>query len=178
MKSGKGLEVVTEDKILITDSCVLFDLIDLNLLQDFFKLDSTFYTTPQVIGEITDENQFTIVKQFIDINALVIDSTGAFGNIQKLYDNYPGLSYVDCSVLELTQRTRGILLSSDKNLRNITKNNNLDVRGVLWIIREMVNNALLSKERAVHKLRLYPSINARAPINEINKLIEDLNASL
>lgn len=172
------MEVLAEDKIFINDSCVLFDLIDLNLLQDFFKLEFAFYTTPQVIGEITDESQFTIIKQYIDKNVLLIDSKGSLETIQKLHENYLGLSYVDCSVLELTQRTKGILLSSDKGLRNITKKNNLDVRGILWIIRELVDHALLSKGNAVQKLSEYPSINVRAPINEIKKLIEELNTSL
>jgi predicted nucleic acid-binding protein len=78
----------------------------------------------------------------------------------------------------MTHRTKGILLSSDKGLRNITKRNNLDVRGVLWIIEALVDHTLISKENAVQKLREYPSINVRAPRKEINKLIEDLNSSL
>ena len=160
--------------ILINDSCVLFDLYDLGLLQDFFRLGYKFYTTPQVIMEITDDDQLTEIQQYIDSGELNIDSKGTLDSIQSLYNHYPGLSYTDSSVLELTIRINGILLSSDKGLRNITKRQNIQVRGVLWIIEKMVDVEVLSVHLAIDKLQAYPKINLRAPQNEINKFIEFL----
>lgn len=163
-----------KSKILINDSCVLFDLADLNLLNDFFQLEYSFYTTPQVISEIRDEVQLVEMGKFIDNSSLIVDSNGDFESIQLIYDKYAGLSYADSSVLELAIRLEGILLSSDKALRNISKRINLDVRGVLWVIKELVIKQMISKETAEMKLKEYPEINIRVPLNEIKKLINDL----
>ena len=168
------MRVLGKSKILINDSCVLFDLADLNLLNDFFELEYSFYTTPQVISEIRDEVQLVEMGKFIDNSSLIVDSNGDFESIQLIYDKYAGLSYADSSVLELAIRLEGILLSSDKALRNISKRINLDVRGVLWVIKELVIKRMISKETAEMKLKEYPEINIRVPLNEIKKLINDL----
>jgi rRNA maturation endonuclease Nob1 len=147
---------------------------DLKLLGEFFQLDYSFYTTPHVIGEISDDTQISELRNYIESEELYIESQGSIDSIQKLYDKYPGLSFADSSVLELTSRINGILLSSDKGLRNITSKNNLEVRGVLWIIRELVDKDFLSKDIALNKLHEYPMVNVRVPIKEIKKLIDTL----
>lgn len=163
-----------EKKILINDSCVLFDLVDLNLLKDFFQLQFNFYTTLQVIGEITEDYQIFEIEQYIKNHTLIIDSKGLLESIQIIYNQYPGLSFADSSVLELASRIDGILVSSDKSLRNISKRNNLEVRGVLWIIRELVDKKIIVKEVALQKLKEYPEINIRVPIKEIKTIINEL----
>jgi len=166
--------VSDEKKILINDSCVLFDLVDLNLLKDFFQLQFNFYTTLQVIGEITEDYQIFEIEQYIKNHTLIIDSKGLLESIQIIYNQYPGLSFADSSVLELASRIDGILVSSDKSLRNISKRNNLEVRGVLWIIRELVDKKIIVKEVALQKLKEYPEINIRVPIKEIKTIINEL----
>jgi len=174
MNLEKGLLVLTKYKILINDSCILFDLVDLNLIQDFFQLEYSFYTTPQVIGEITDETQFSKIEKYISNEILIIDSLGSLESIQILFDEYPGLSFTDSSVLELATRINGMVLSSDKSLRNISKRRNLTVKGFLWIIEELLDKKIISRNTAVRKLRIYPDVNIRAPIKEINNLMDIL----
>ena len=163
--------MLTKYKILINDSCILFDLVDLNLIQDFFQLDYKFYTTPEVIGEITDNNQLSEVKKYISDETLIVDSMGSFESIQSLFDEYPGLSFTDSSVLELATRINGIVLSSDKSLRNISKRRNLTVKGFLWIIEELLDKKIISRNTAVRNLRNYQNVNIRVPIKDIRILI-------
>ena len=166
--------VLTKHKILINDSCILFDLVDLYLIQDFFQLDYKFYTTLEVIGEITDNNQLSEVKKYISNETLIVDSMGSFESIQSLFDEYPGLSFADSSVLELATRINGIVLSSDKSLRNISKRRNLNVKGFLWIIEELLDKKIISRNTAVRILRIYPNVNIRVPIKEITMFISKL----
>lgn len=161
-------------EIVIKDACILFDLVDLNLLEDFFQLDVSAFTTPQVIGEITDEAQWEEVSKFINNGKLQIDADGEFEIIAALYDEHPGLSIPDSSVLELAIRKDAIIYSSDGSLRKISIKKNLPVRGVLWIVEELHTKEFLSREIAVEKLNLYKEINQRAPIKEINSLITKL----
>ena len=162
-------------EIVIKDACILFDLVDLNLLEDFFQLEVYAFTTPQVIGEITNETQWEEVSKFINNGNLQIDADGEFEVIEGIFDEYAGLSIPDSSVLELAIRRNAIIFSSDGSLRKISIKKNLTVRGVLWIVEELYSREFLSKEVAIEKLDLYEMINQRAPIKEIKKLIDKLN---
>ena len=146
-------------EIVIKDACILFDLVDLNLLEDFFQLDVSAFTTPQVIGEITDETQWEEVSKFINNGKLQIDADGEFEIIAALYDEHPGLSIPDSSVLELAIRKDAVVFSSDGSLRKISTKKNLTVRGILWIVEELYSREFLSKEAAIEKLNLYGSSN-------------------
>jgi hypothetical protein len=150
---------------------------DLKLLQEFFQLEYSFYTTPHVIGEIMFDDQISELEYYIYGEALQIDSNGTFESIQELYDNYPGLSFADSSVLELSARINGILLSSDKSLRIISKKHNIDVRGVLWIIEELVKKKIISPQIAITKLEEYHKFNVRIPAKEIQLIIDKFKMS-
>jgi len=167
--------VSDKKEIVIKDACILFDLVDLNLLKDFFQLDVSAFTTPQVIGEITDEMQWIEVSKFIDNGKLQIDEDGEFEVIAALFHEYPGLSIPDSSVLELAIRKDAIIYSSDGSLRKISVMKNLQVRGILWIVEELNSREFLSKEVAIEKLNLYEKINQRAPVKGIQVLINKLN---
>jgi len=167
--------VSDKNNILINDSCVLFDLVDLNLLDEFFQLEYCFYTTHSVIEEVIDDSQMLVIEGYISNKKLIVDNKGLLESIELIYDLYPSLSFTDSSVLELATRTKGILLSSDKSLRNISKQNEIDVKGILWIINTLVEKGLISVRKAIEKLDLYPMINDRAPIKEIKEFKQNLD---
>ena len=162
-------------EIVIKDACILFDLVDLNLLEDFFQLEVIAFTTPQVIGEIKNEIQWTEIANSIESGKLQIDDTGNFERIVDIYDEHPGLSIADSSVLELAIRKDAIIFSSDGSLRKISKRKNITVRGILWIIEELHNKKIILAEQAIQKLNLYVTINQRpAPKIAIENLISKL----
>ena len=164
------------NNILINDSCILFDLIDLNLIDDFFCLEYSFFTTGHVIAEIKDETQISTIEKYLSIGLLKVDNSGSLDSIELLYDLYNGLSYTDSSVLELAiKNEKGVLLSSDKKLRNISKSKNLEVRGFLWIIYKLAEDRIISVHKAMEVLNKYPKVNEEAPIKEIKKLEQILN---
>lgn len=159
--------MLNEQEILVNDSCIFFDLIDLKLLQYFFQLGNKVFTTSMVIGEITNDTQKNIIKKYILSGNLTIDTDGSFDAIQLIVENHLGLSYTDCSVLELATRKKGIIISSDKGLRNESKRRNITARGVLWIIEILFIKGIITLEVALEKLEKYPKINKRAPKSEI-----------
>jgi predicted nucleic acid-binding protein len=166
--------VSDKEQIVIKDACILFDLVDLSLLGDFFQLGFIALTTPQVIGEVTNETQWQEISKFVDGAQLQVDSDGEFESVKKIFDAYPGLSIPDSSVLELALRKKAVIYSSDGSLRKISVKQGLTVRGILWIIEELYVCGAISKVQALEKLNLYEIINQRAPIKEIQKLIEKI----
>lgn len=165
-------------EIVIQDACVLFDLIDLQLIDLFFELELTVMTTPQVIGEIEEDEQQAVVRKFIDKGKLLIDKDGITSAVQEIYDANRGLSFADCSVLELALRVKGSVLSSDLDLRNVTTRNKLIVRGILWIVKELHLTNRLTGEALTAKLKLYQQINDRAPKKEIKEMIEGVKIKI
>jgi rRNA-processing protein FCF1 len=168
--------VLVEKDIVIQDACIIFDLIDLGLMGYFFDLELTVFTTAQVIGEITDPGQLNETNEFIESGKLTLDSSGRLEKIEKIFDANPGLSFADSSVLELAIRKNGTVLSSDLSLRKTTKRSGINVRGVLWIIEELVNKKIINSEVAIKTLNYYSQINSRSPKAEINLLINKLES--
>lgn len=171
----KDLKVSDKKEIVIKDACILFDLVDLNLLADFFRLEVSAFTTPQVIGEITDETQWAEISKFIDNGKLQIDNDGEYQVIAAIFDEYAGLSTPDCSVLELAMRKDAIVFSSDGSLRKISVKKNLTVRGILWIIEELHKKEIINQDTALQKLNGYLEINQRAPVKEVRNLIKNIS---
>lgn len=164
----------TNEDIIIKDSCILFDLLDLGLLDDFFKLPFQAYTTLLVIGEVEDEEQKWAVNRHVTEGRIKVDGAGAYEAIAAIMAISPGLSFTDGSVLELADRMQAVILSADGILRKIGRQQNFTVRGTLWVIEEMCNKQILSVEVAIAKLELYPKINERVPKLEITALIAKL----
>ena len=169
--------MLTNTTIVIKDACILFDLIDLELYDDFYALELTAITTSLVVSEIISENQSSIVHSSISSKKLIVISDGDLSVIQSIQNDNPGLSLADSSILELAPRYPGIILSSDKSLWNEAKRRNLTVKGVLWVVNQLYEKGVLSKAACLAKLELYPKINRRAPIRDIQMLIDKVNES-
>lgn len=168
--------VSTNEDIIIKDSCILFDLIDLDLMEHFFRLPIRVFTTVQVIEEVEEEHQKIAINKYINSGHIAVDGTGTIESISAILTNAPGLSFADSSVLELAHRLQGVVLSADKSLRMESTKRNLTVRGMLWVIEEMCDKSILTTTDAIEKLNLYPQINDRAPKIEIVTLIKKIQS--
>lgn len=166
-----------ENNIVIKDACILFDLIQLDLMDAFFELKLEVFTTQAVVEEVTDTNQSKIVQKHIELENILIDSFGNDDFIFSLAMKNRGLSLVDCSVIDLAIRKRGILLSSDQSLRKVSESKKVEVHGILWIIYNLVIESVISKEIGINKLIEYKKINQRAPGREINKMIKTIEVA-
>jgi rRNA-processing protein FCF1 len=165
------MSVSAKEEVIIKDACVFFDLIDLELLDCFYKLELTVITTPEVIAEITDDSQLNKIRPYIDNGNLQIDSFGEFDIIRNILDNNPRLSLPDAAVLEAASRKDAAILSSDKSLRNEANRRGIMVKGLLWVLEELHNQKVIELSVLLEKLRLYSQVNQRAPKSEIENLI-------
>jgi hypothetical protein len=168
------MQLITEGEIVIKDACAIFDLFDLDLMNDFLKLDYRVCTTIHVIEEITDSDQLENITRLISSKQILVDSTGTYEAIQVLSSENSGLSFADCSVVEFAVRNTCTILSSDGSLRKISNRKGLTVHGMVWIIESLVKNNILTIEVAIDKLNSYKLVNPRAPKKEIDDLISNL----
>lgn len=162
----------TKEQVVIKDACILFDLIDLGLLSQFYRLQIVVITTPQVLDEITDEDQIAEVNRYVETGQLQLDQFGQFEAMISITDANPGLSFTDASVLEAAIRRNAVVLSSDKSLRNESLRRGIPVKGLLWILEELYLQTVIERTVLLEKLKAYPEVNRRAPVNEVNNLIK------
>jgi predicted nucleic acid-binding protein len=166
------MSVLAREKVVIKDACILIDLLDLDLLAQFYELNLTVITRPEVLAEI--QNQKDQILPYIESGKLVIDDDDELESALAIIETNRGLSITDATVLVTARRLEAVVLSSDKSLRNESNRQGLEVRGMLWILEELLNAAVLSLDEVLEKLRLYPEVNDRAPRSEIASLVNRL----
>jgi len=164
----------SKTKILINDACVFFDLIDLDLVDAFFSMDYDFFTSIHVLNEFLYEPQKELIVKYIETGELIIDNCSDISDTINLFENFPVLSYSDCSLLELAMRMEAILITSDKSLRNIAAKYSVKVIGTLGVIKKLVSERIITNEEAINKLYEYLKINDRAPVDQTKKMIIEL----
>lgn len=165
------MSVSTNRQVVIKDACILFDLMDLDLLPSFYQLPLHVVTTQPVLDEIVGEPQIVAVNLYVSSGQLQVDQFGQFEAIVSITDTNPGLSFTDASVLEAAMRRNATVLSSDKSLRNESVRRSITVHGMLWILEELFFEKIIEQKILIEKLEAYPKVNHRAPLNEIKILL-------
>ncbi len=93
---------------LVNDANILIDLLKINLLDFFFRLEFDFQVTDMVFAEIREENVAEL-ERCIELNLLTMQGF-AFEDllqIQLIEGNNPVLSIADCSCLYLAEKLSG-----------------------------------------------------------------------
>ena len=167
-----------ESKIIVKDACILFDLIDLDLLDLFFQLEYTVITTQAVIDEVTSPHQMKHIDIHLEQGNISIDSFGNDEFIFQLHNEYRGLSLTDCSVVDLAYRCNGILLSADKSVRKVSEKHQIEVHGIIWVITRLIDFGIISVNNGHKALTNYIKINPRAPKKSIQALLVNLELNM
>ena len=90
--------------IVVNDTNILIDLVELRLLHSFFSLDFWFYTTDLVFDELHD-TQKEALQAFIENKKFLVDKIAEtqYNGIIALRKERPGLSTQDCSAFYLAR---------------------------------------------------------------------------
>ena len=158
---------------VVGDTCIFIDLIEIDLLNQFFELPFEFYTTDFVVNELTTPRHFSGIKRFIDLRNLKILKTAPdeLYEIVQISERHPKLSISDCSVFYFGKTSSYTVLTNDKRLRELSKD--IKVHGILWIFDCLVLKGIISKNQAIDKLNVLMGINQRLPLNECLKRIKE-----
>lgn len=167
-------------QVVVNDTNIFLDLINADLLDEFFQLPYDVHTTDFVISEIIEPQQSFIVQEFIENEKLYVGvfSDSDLVEISNIQDLNKGLSFEDCSVLYYSKRNKYSILTGDRLLTKIACNDGLDVRGVLFIFDELVAKAIISKSTAATKLELILNMGTRLPKNECDSRIQGWRTSM
>ncbi len=160
-------------RIIINDANILIDLVQLDLMSEFIKLEMELKTTDFVCEELNEEQKI-VITDFInsgDIELIVTEDDEDYNRIVDILENSSGLSFEDCSVWYYAEKLEGILLSGDGRLRKQAIANGIIVRGILYIFDQLLLANLITFELAIEKLEQLYENNTRLPIASKNERI-------
>lgn len=63
------------------------------------------------------------------------------------------------------------MLTCDKKLRKEAEGHSIEVRGSIWVIKQLVDKEIVHKSRGISLLKELKITNNRLPVKEIDKLI-------
>ena len=115
--------MITE-KIVISDTNILLDLLSLNMLDDFFSLPCDISTTDFVIDEIVQQAQQKIIDSFIKSKKLdvVQFNPSELSDIANLFaTNTNNASLTDCSVWYYAKQTNGRLINRGWKTQKVSR---------------------------------------------------------
>jgi predicted nucleic acid-binding protein len=166
-------------KLVISDTNIFIDLINIDLLDDFLKLEYEFHTTDFVLNEISDE-QNKILAQKVEENKIVIDKAEAdeLSEIIELQSKKKALSIIDFSVYYFAKKQNGMILAGDKSFRTYATEQQIEVKGILWILDEILDKKILEENKMIEKLNLLTTTNKRLPKEECDKRLKKWGARI
>ena len=125
-------------KIVVNDTNVFIDLLDIGLLNHFFQLSWEVHTTDFVMFELNREDQrdavniYQVNKQ-LHVVSFEMDELCEIRGLQKVKENKTNVSLTDCSVWYYAKRKGYILLTGDRKLRTSSMKDGVEVRCILYV---------------------------------------------
>lgn len=163
-------------KIIITDTNIITDLCNANILDKFVMFDNVYISDMVKNDEInSDTGDINIIKKFKTIDA----NNEQIAEIFEISQTTSGLSPYDIVNYIIARDNDGILATGDKKLWDFSNRNGIEVIRTLKIIELMKEKNIISIEGAINACILLRDNNCtRIPIDSINKFIADFEKDL
>ena len=147
--------------MLISDANILIDMEAGGVLSSFFRLPYRFAMPDLLYVEEIEEGTPGLDKhglQLLEVRAEFVDYALS---LRDEYGNGP--SHNDYLALALAVQEGCPLLTGDGNLRIVAEAVNVDFKGTIWLLREMMVHGLHSREQLLDVLVLMRSRGRRLP---------------
>ena len=153
-------------KVYVSDTNIWIDFHHAALLNALFQLPCC---TDFVASELDTPELTPLVELGLIVEPLDGD------DIQQLFElaqQHRNPSLADMSCYFLAKKSGLPLLTGDGQLRKLAKDEQVEVRGALWLLDQMVEHAVIEAHRAAEALRTMLQKNARLPERECQNRLE------
>lgn len=159
--------------VVVSDTNIFIDLYKIDLLDEFFSLAIHIHTTDFIIHELKVMDQKNKILDYgkLFIKKFDMQEMIKLVSFQRKIQDKTNVSIQDCSVWIYAQDNGYILLTGDGKLRRTAIKEGTNVRGILYIFDKMVEEKLLTPQKACEKIQLLRQINGRLPSKEIEKRV-------
>jgi len=158
-------------KIIITDTNIITDLSNANILDKFVKLDNVYISDMIKRDEInSDTGNVNMIKKFKTINA----TSEEIEEIFKISQEIRGLSPYDIINFIIARNNNAILATGDKKLKDYSESNGVEVIRTLKIIKLMKEKNIITTKEAINACtKLKENNNTRIPSANIDNTIKE-----
>lgn len=160
-------------QIVVTDTNVFIDLLEVDALSEFFALPFEICTTDFIMAEILDDEHKDLLEAFKRAKKLtVLESSPEEIIAMNTMKVIPSLKRIaDRSAFWKARELRAMLLTGDRNLRKVAEAEGLEVHGILWVVECLVRETIISNESAINLLRNLLVINPWLPKEEVDEMM-------
>ncbi len=148
-------------KIIITDTNIITDLSNANILDKFVILDNVYISDMIKRDEInSNTGNVNTIDKFKTINA----SSDEIDEIFKISKKTRGLSPYDIINFIIARNNNAILATGDKKLKEYSESNGVEVIRTLKIIKLMKEKNVITTKEAINACtKLKENNNTRIP---------------
>ncbi len=159
-------------KIIITDTNIITDLNNANILEKFIELDNVYISDMVKCDEINfNTGNVNIIKKFKTINA----TSKEIDELFKISKETHGLSPYDIINFIIARNNNAILATGDRRLKNYSEANGIEVIRTLKIIKLMKNKDIITNKEAINGCKaLKENPNTRIPMSDIDNILKEL----
>lgn len=156
--------------VIINDTNIWIDLKLTNIIEKVFLLPYEL-AVPDILyndelkdmdGELLEANGIKIIEM---TNDEVVETAERSGMTNRV-------SFNDLTTLVVAKSRGYILVTGDGNLRKIAKSENVELRGTIWLIDEMVSNNILDIGEAAIICKKLLQLKRRLPKEELQLRIK------
>ena len=159
-------------KIIITDTNIITDLDNANILEEFIDIDNVYISDMVKNDEINSKTgNVKLINKFKVISA----TANQLIEVNKLSYKKKKLSTYDLLNFVIARDNNCILATGDNRLKKYSENNGIEVLRTLKIIKLMKDNNIISYRKAINACNLLKQCpSTRIPEIYINNLINEL----
>lgn len=157
--------------LLISDANILMDVEVGELVAPMFSLGYQFAVPDVLYYEEMEEQHAHLLDMGLQTRTL---SAQSVERVQTLSQTYPGPGRNDLFALALAEVEKCPLLTGDAALRQAAEMEQVEVRGTVWLIAEMVREKRITvavARAALHKMRVN---GRRLPWEVAEKMLDEL----
>lgn len=156
-------------RLLISDTNILIDMRVGQLLDAMFKLPYE-YATPTTLFE-EELSQYHTGLLELGLRLFSLEPT-SLERKQMLGIKHSGVSSHDLDALCLAEQHSAPLLTGDGKLRQVCLEENVDVRGTVWLVGEMLVTKDITVDEATVAYQRMEADGSRLPWDEVEKQLK------
>lgn len=139
-------------KIYIGETNIILDLIELEILPEFFSLQAEFYTTQFIIGSLSNPNHTFKVSKYVDSGQLTVHELShveiAEVSNWKITPHLIRIS--ERSVLWKIYKTGGIILNGNPKMHKGIQVESIQAHGTDWIIGQLAKAEIICAAQSMN----------------------------
>ena len=158
-------------RVCVSDTSVLIDLDRGSLVEAVFGLPVEF-VVPDLLYERELRQHRGAKLRELGLRVEELDGPGVVRAL-GYRGREPSLSLVDSFALALAVENRWTLLTGDRVLRHLARSEGVDCHGLLWVLDQMVESAVVDRRAVYSGLKaIGDHPRCRLPRAEVNKRLE------